>query len=233
MNRQLLQSLAEARRAKRPVAVLTELSSGRQALFVPTSAARPAGYPASVLEAADRALRDDKSRTVGADEERYFLHAFNPQLRLVVVGAVHIAQSLVPQAQLLGYEVTVIDPRRAFASAERFPGVQVMTDWPDEALIDLAPDTRTAIVTLTHDPKLDDPALVAALASQAFYIGSLGSRRTHASRLDRLRVHGFVDAQLARIHGPIGLDIGARSTAEIATAVVAQMTAVLRARDPR
>ena len=230
MNRQLLEGLAEARQAKQPVTVLTELSGGRQALFRPDLDPPPEGYPAEVLEAASRALRDDRSATVEAAEERFFVHAFNPRLRLVVVGAVHIAQSLVPQANLLDYEVTVVDPRRAFASAERFPDVTVIAEWPDDALRELVPDTRTAIVTLTHDPKIDDPALDCALRSRAFYIGSLGSRRTHAARLERLRAQGFGEADLERIHGPIGLDLGARSTGEIATSVMAQITAVLRGR---
>lgn len=230
MNRQLLERLAEAREAKQPVTVLTELSGGRQALFRPELDSPPEGFPVEVLEAASRALRDDRSATVAAAEERFFVHAFNPRLRLVVVGAVHIAQSLVPQANLLDYEVTVIDPRRAFASAQRFPDVQVIADWPDDALRELVPDTRTAIVTLTHDPKIDDPALDCALRSRAFYIGSLGSRRTHAARLERLRAQGFGEADLERIHGPIGLDLGARSTGEIATSVMAQITAVLRGR---
>ena len=145
-----------------------------------------------------------------------------------MVGAVHIAQTLVPMASLTGYDVTVVDPRRAFASDARFPGVDVRTDWPDEALEALKPDARTAVVTLTHDPKLDDPALDLALRSDAFYIASLGSKRTHAGRLERLGALGHDQATLARIHGPAGLTIGAVSPAEIALSVMAEMTGVLR-----
>ena len=184
MNRQLLERLAEAREAKQPVTVLTELSGGRQALFRPELDSPPEGFPVEVLEAASRALRDDRSATVAAAEERFFVHAFNPRLRLVVVGAVHIAQSLVPQANLLDYEVTVIDPRRAFASAQRFPDVQVIADWPDDALRELVPDTpnryRHAYPRIR---KSTTPPWIALCRSRAFYIGSLGSRRTHAARL--------------------------------------------------
>ena len=146
---------------------------------------------------------------------------------MIVVGAVHIAQSLVPMAALAGYDVTVVDPRRAFATDARFPGVTLSTDWPDDALTALDPDRRTAVVTLTHDPKLDDPALAVALRSTAFYIGALGSRRTHARRVERLREAGFNDKDIARIHAPIGLDIGAVSPAEISISILGQITEVL------
>ena len=165
---------------------------------------------------------------MAVEGETWFLHAFNPPLRLVVVGAVHIAQALVPMAAGLGYGVTVADPRRAFASDARFPGVAVSQAWPDEALDELRPDGRTAVVTLTHDPKLDDPALDRALRSPAFYVGALGSRRTHAARLDRLRALGHDEAALARIRGPVGLDIGAVTAPEIALSVLAQIVAVRR-----
>ncbi|WP_395832160.1 XdhC family protein, partial [Elstera sp.] len=145
-----------------------------------------------------------------------------------LVGAVHIAQAVIPMAQALGYAVTVIDPRQAFATPERFPGIALSTDWPDEALDALKPDSRTAIVTLTHDPKLDDPALTAALKSDAFYIGALGSRKTHTSRLQRLTEAGFTDADLQRIQGPVGLAIGAKTQAEIALSILAQITAMRR-----
>ncbi len=150
------------------------------------------------------------------------------RLRLIVVGAVHIAQALVPMASLTGYDVTVVDPRRGFANDVRFPGVEMRTDWPDEALEELGLDERTAVVTLTHDPKLDDPALDVALRSEAFYIAALGSRRTHAARLERLGALGHDQPTLARIHGPAGLAIGAVSPAEVALSVMAEMTAVLR-----
>jgi xanthine dehydrogenase accessory factor len=164
--------------------------------------------------------------------QSFFLHVHTPPLRLIVVGAVHIAQALVPFAVGTGYAVTVVDPRRSFATDARFPDVAVRTDWPDEALDELRPDTRTAIVTLTHDPKLDDPALDRALRSPAFYIGALGSRKTHAARLSRLRALGHDDAALARIHGPVGLNLGAVSAPEIALSIIAQIVATHRAPAP-
>ena len=165
----------------------------------------------------------------GFDEEGgTFIAIHNPPLRLVVVGAVHIAQALVPMARIAGYDPVVIDPRAAFASAERFPDTALMDDWPDDAVRALGLDTRTALVLLTHDPKLDDPALTEALRANVFYIGALGSTRTHAKRLERMREAGFSDKELMRIHGPIGLDIGAAGPSEIAVSILAQMIQVLR-----
>ena len=231
MQRETLNAVLAAREAKRPAVLVSALDSGEQRLFH-ADAPGESGLAPPVRAACIEALRADRSRTLPDEGEgSLFLQVFNPPLRMIVVGAVHITQALAPMAALLGYEVTVVDPRRAFASDERFPGVAVDTDWPDDALRRLAPDRRTAVVTLTHDPKLDDPALEVALASDAFYIGSLGSRRTHAARLERLRARGSHEAALARIHGPIGLAIGARSPAEIATAVTAEITATLR--EPR
>ena len=217
----ILDRLQAARTAGEPVVLATRLPGGAQ-LLLPGDDALPA-----LLDAAQAALRADRSGVVEADGT-WFLHAYNPPLRLVVVGAVHIAQALVPMAAGLGYGVTVADPRRAFATDERFPGVTVSTDWPDEALDALRPDSRTAIVTLTHDPKLDDPALDRALRSQAFYIGALGSRRTHAARMERLRALGHDDAAMARIHGPVGLNIAAVTAPEIALSILAQVVAVRR-----
>lgn len=233
MRRETLHAVLAAREAKRPAVLVSDLDTGEQRLFhadAPDALDLEPAVRAACLEA----LRSDRSRMLPRDGEggALFLQVFNPPLRMVVVGAVHVTQALAPMAALLGYEVTVVDPRRAFATDERFPGGAVDTDWPDDALRRLAPDRRTAVVTLTHDPKLDDPALETALASDAFYIGSLGSRRTHAARLARLRARGFDDPALARIHGPIGLAIGARSPAEIATAVVAEITARLRGAPP-
>ena len=229
MDRNLIDRLAAAREAHRPVVVATDLASGEKTWIEDGSAAGPASTDEAVLAAAVAALRDDNSRTIETgDGRRLFLHVFNPPLRLLIVGAVHIAQSLAPIASLAGYAVTVIDPRGSFATADRFPGVALTDEWPDEALASLRPDARTAIVTLTHDPKLDDPALHSALRSECFYIGSLGSRRTHASRVQRLEREGFRDEEIGRIHGPIGLDIGASSPAEIALAIMGQITAVLR-----
>ena len=218
----LLSALEEARAAQRPVVVATRLPTGEQ--FLLPDPAAPPGLEA----AAEEALRADTSRTVEADGAQWFLHAYNPPLRLVVVGAVHIAQALVPMAAGLGYGVTVADPRRAFATDERFPGVVVSTAWPDEAMDELRPDSRTAVVTLTHDPKLDDPALDRALKSASFYIGALGSRKTHAARLARLRELGHDDAAMARIRGPVGLDIGAVTAPEIALSILAQIVAARR-----
>ena len=184
--------------------------------------------PADVAEAVATALRRDQSMAAETSRGRAFLQVFNPPLRLLVIGAVHIAQALAPMASLAGYQVTVIDPRRAFATDSRFPDVAMTGDWPDEAMTALAPDRRTAVVALTHDPKLDDPGLDVALRSEAFYIAALGSRRTHAGRLERLQGLGHDEATLARIHGPAGLDIGAVSPAEIAISVLAEMTRALR-----
>lgn len=222
MTPQTLAALTAARDAKRPVVVATRLPSGEQ-MLLPDAAA-----PAELAAAAARALDRDESGTVTIGNETWFLHAYNPPLRLIVVGAVHIAQALVPMAAQLGLAVVVVDPRRAFATEERFPNVTVSQDWPDEAMDALQPDVRTAVVTLTHDPKLDDPALDRALKSPAFYIGSLGSRRTHARRVARLKELGHSDAAIARIKGPVGLDIGAVTAPEIAVAILAEFVAARR-----
>jgi xanthine dehydrogenase accessory factor len=223
----LFQALQAARRAKRPVLLATRLSDGAQALVGPDGA-HGANLPEAVVAAARQALAEDVARTVEVEGARWFLHPHNPPLRLIVVGAVHIAQALAPMAPPLGFAATVIDPRRAFATGERFPGVALDHRWPDEAMAALGPDGRSAVVTLTHDPKLDDPALDAALRSDAFYIGALGSRRTHAARLARLAALGHPPETLARIHGPIGLAIGAETAPEIALAIMAEIVAVRR-----
>jgi len=217
-----LRALIEARAAKLPVVVATKLPTGEQMLLPHADA------PADLATAAARALDRDESGTVAVGNETWFLHAFNPPLRLIVVGAVHIAQALVPMAANLGLAVVVVDPRRAFATEERFPNVSVSQEWPDEAMDALAPDGRTAVVTLTHDPKLDDPALDRALKSRAFYIGALGSRRTHARRVARLKELGHSDAAIARIKGPVGLDIGAVTAPEIAVSILAEFIAARR-----
>ena len=229
MDRKLIDRLAAARAGHRPVVVTTDLASGEKTWIEGGSAAGPVLVDETLLAAADAAQRDDRSRTIETnDGRRLFLHVFNPPLRLLIVGAVHIAQSLAPIAALADYAVTVIDPRGSFATADRFPGIVLTDDWPDEALAALKPDARTAIVTLTHDPKLDDPALHSALRSDCFYIGSLGSRRTHASRVGRLQQAGFREEEIARIRGPIGLDIGASTPAEIALAIMSEITVSLR-----
>jgi xanthine dehydrogenase accessory factor len=218
-----LAALLAARREGRSVVLATSLPDGTQTLIPGPD------VPEALAAAAARAMATDRSATVPIGNRGFFLHVHNPPLRLIVVGAVHIAQALVPFAAGTGYAVTVVDPRRSFATDARFPDVAVRTDWPDEALDELRPDGRTAIVTLTHDPKLDDPALDRALRSPAFYIGALGSRKTHAARLSRLRALGHDDAALARIHGPVGLDLGAISAPEIALSIIAQIVAVHRA----
>lgn len=226
----LLAALGAAREAGRPAVLATRLPDGEQVLMLEEAPGRLAGAEPALTQAAETALRDDACRTVTpeADGPAWFLQAFNPPVRLVVVGAVHIAQALAPMAAGLGFAVTVVDPRGAFASEARFPGVALSTDWPDDALAALRPDARTAVVTLTHDPKLDDPALDGALRSAAFYVGALGSRKTHAARLDRLRALGHGDAALSRIHGPVGLDIAAVTAGEIALSIVAQLVSVRR-----
>ena len=207
----LLADIVAARAARRAVGYGVNLTTWDRRLLAPADA--PGRF------------RSDRS---GLEETGEFVTLFNPPLRLVVVGAVHIAQALLPMARLAGFDPVLIDPRGAFGSAARFPGETILEDWPDEAMAQLAPDARTAVVTLTHDPKLDDPAIRAALATDCFYLGCLGSSRTHAKRLDRLRAGGVTDAQIARIHAPVGLDIGAKSPAEIAVSVLAQIVQTLR-----
>ncbi|HYZ24037.1 MAG TPA: XdhC family protein [Rhodopila sp.] len=222
MTPELLAALEQAKKQKRPIVLATRLPDGAQRLLPDPEA------PAELNEAARNALDRDESGTVRIDESDWFLHTYNPPLRLIVVGAVHIAQALVLFAVPCGFAVTVVDPRRSFASDERFPSVEISTEWPDEALDRFVPDARTAVVTLTHDPKLDDPALDRALRSGAFYIGALGSRRTHAARLKRLRDLGHRDDALARIRGPVGLNIEAVTAPEIALSIMAEIVGVRR-----
>lgn len=219
-----LEASRRARVEKRAIVMLTPLDGSTAATWAP---GEPPLEPA-LAEAAQRSLTTDDAQAVETAGGRVFVQAFNPPLRLVIVGAVHIAEPLARMGALLGYAVVMIDPREGFARPERWPGLTVATDWPDEVLATLAVDHRTAIVALTHDPKIDDPALESALRSDAFYIGALGSKKTHAARAQRLAEQGFTPAQIARIHGPIGLRIGARSPAEIAVSIVAQLTERLR-----
>jgi len=181
-----------------------------------------------LVGAAQWAERFRADRSGMEEDGATFVHVHNPPLRMIVVGAVHIAQALVPMARMAGYDVSLVDPRPAFAQETRFPDETVVEDWPDEALDGLAPDARTAVVTLTHDPKLDDPAILRALGSDIFYLGCLGSNRTHAKRVARLREAGVSEDAIARIHAPVGLDIGARGPAEIAVSILAEVTARLR-----
>lgn len=232
MKRALLDAVLKARAASRPVAIVSNLDSGEQALVYPDAVEGPLALPDAAVAAAREAIADDRSGRIPADaagNAPLFVQVSNPAKRLIIVGAVHIAQPLVPMAQTAGYAVTIVDPRGAFATRDRFPGVTLSEDWPDDALTALAIDARTAVVTLTHDPKLDDPALMVALKSPAFYVGSLGSTRTHARRVDRLKEAGLSDAEIGRIHAPVGLNIGAKSPAEIAISILAQITQVLHA----
>jgi xanthine dehydrogenase accessory factor len=224
MDRALLDRLREARAARRAVAVVTELASGAQRLVARGDASGDAELDEHLAACFGR----DRSRTVEIGGRETFLHIHNPPLKMIVVGAVHMAQELIPIAGAAGYDVTIIDPRGAFATEARFPGVELVAEWPDEVMPGLGIDHRSAVLALTHDPKIDDPALTFALASECFYIGALGSRKTHAGRVERLKAHGLGDDELARIHAPIGLAIGAQGPAEIAISIMAEVTSVLR-----
>lgn len=222
-----LKSLLAARAEKQQVALVSNLESGAQTLVFRDRTEGELALDADAITAARDALRDDKSGRLRTGDAPLFVQVFNPPKRMIVVGAVHIAQPLVTLAQTAGYEVVIVDPRGAFATRDRFPGVTLSEDWPDDALNALAIDNRTAVVTLTHDPKLDDPALHVALRSEAFYVGSLGSKRTHAGRVERLTEAGYTEAEIGRIHAPVGLAINAKSPAEIAISIMAQITQVL------
>ncbi len=228
MTRELLSRLLADLAAKRPVVLATDLATGEARLVHPFTP-EPGLDDPSLAAAARAAAERDESEKLDTAGKTVFLRVFNPPVRVIVVGAVHLAQSLVRMIQLAGYEPVVVDPRRAFATEARFEGVSLVREWPDEALGRIGLDRRTALVTMTHDSKIDDPALAAALRSEAFYVGSLGSRKTQAARRERLREMGFSDVDLARIHGPVGLPIGARSPGEIAIAILAQVVAALRA----
>ena len=217
----LLQELQRARENKTPVAVVTQLEGGNQCLvYCDDSPAAKLDLDASLVIEIRDLLRSARSAML--DEGKVFVRSYVPAYRLLIIGAVHIAQALSKLALECGYEVTVIDPRRAFATQQRFGGVELDNRWPDEAMVDLAPDAQTAVVTLAHDPKIDDPALIAALASDAFYIGALGSRRTHSQRVERLAELGL-ESKIQRINAPVGLNLGGRSHAEIAVAILAQL----------
>ena len=220
-----LARLVAAKAERRPIALVTDLGSNHQALFEAGNEAPSLELSPAQGAAIGEALAANRSGKIELEGRRLFVQARVPDPRLIIVGAVHITQALAPMAGLAGYDVIVVDPRRAFATADRFPGMTLRHDWPDEALDAIRLDDRSAVVTLTHDPKIDDPALDRALRSRAFYIGALGSKKTHAARLHRLSEAGFDEAALARIHGPAGLAIGAKSPAEIAVSVLAQLTA--------
>jgi xanthine dehydrogenase accessory factor len=230
MKLDILKALNAERAARRAVVVVTNEATGAQRLVKAADAERdPLG---GLIE---KRIHLGKSGMEETPQGKVFFTVHVPPPRLVITGAVHISQALAPIAKLLGYDVTIVDPRTAFATGERFPDVKVLAEWPDVALPPLGIDRYTAFVALTHDPKIDDPALAHALARDCFYIGALGSRKTHARRVDRLKGQGITDAQLARIHSPIGLDIQAVSPPEIAVAIMGEITARLRegAKKPR
>jgi xanthine dehydrogenase accessory factor len=228
MRGRFLDAVLAAARDHRSVALATELKSGHQLLLDGERAEGELALDDGALARMREALRADRNMTLDTPTGRVFVEVFSPPRRCFVVGAVHIAQPLVQMLSLADYQPIIVDPRESFATEARFPGLELSTEWPDEALERLQPDHRSAVVTLTHDPKLDDPALAVALRSECFYIGALGSKRTHAARCQRLTEMGFTEAELARIHGPIGLSIGAVSPAEIAVSILGQMTEVLR-----
>lgn len=226
MKAETLAALQEARTKRRAVTLATRLSDAAEALVYRDAVRGELAGDAAIVAAARRALEIGKSETVDIEGAKIFLNVYVPPPRLVIVGAVHIAQSLAPMAAMLEFDVTVVDPRGAWATTQRFPGVKVIQDWADEAFQAMGLDVSTAVVTLTHDPKLDDPALESALKSDAFYIGALGSRRTHAKRKERLAEVGITEEMFARVHGPVGLNIGAKSPAEIAVSILGQIIEV-------
>jgi xanthine dehydrogenase accessory factor len=223
VNLDILHALNEDRAARKAVVVVTNVDSGAQRLVRAADIAKD-----PLRETIEKRVRMAKSGMEETAEGRVFLTVHVPSPRLVITGAVHISQALAPMGQLLGYDVTIVDPRTAFASIERFPDVKVIAEWPDVALPPLNIDHYTAFVALTHDPKIDDPALKHALARDCFYIGALGSRKTHAKRVARLKEAGLTDVDIARIHAPIGVDIGAISPPEIAVSIMAEITLRLR-----
>jgi xanthine dehydrogenase accessory factor len=223
MKAETIAALQVARTERRAVVLATRLSDAAEALVYRDKAEGPLAGDAAVVAAARRAMEVGRSETVDVGGQKIFLNVYVPPARLIIVGAVHIAQSLAPMATMLDFDVTVVDPRGAWATTNRFPGVKVVQEWADEAFDRMGLDVSTAVVTLTHDPKLDDPALEAALRSDVFYVGALGSKRTHAKRKDRLREAGITDQQSERIHGPVGLNIGAKSPAEIAVSILGQI----------
>ena len=233
MKSRYIEAVIAANVEGRSVALAIELKSGVQLFLDSGQLEGDLQLDEASVAAMREALRADRNITMDTAQGRVFVQVFSPPRRCFVIGAVHIAQPLVQMLTMTDYRPIVIDPRGSFATEERFPGVELTTEWPDEALERLRPDQRSAIVTLTHDPKLDDPALAVALRSECFYIGALGSKRTHAKRRERLSALGFGENELSRIHAPIGLNIGAVSQAEIAVSILAQMTDVLRHGDTR
>jgi xanthine dehydrogenase accessory factor len=228
MQPEYLAALLKARDAKSSIARLTDIATGAEALVIDGKAEGSLAIDDALQAALDAALAREESRLFEEAGRRVFIQVLTPSLRLAIIGAGHISQYLGSIAAEIGFEVTVIDPRTTYASAARFPNAKLSHEWPDTALENMGLDRRLAVVTLSHDPKLDEPALAAAMGSDVFYIGALGSRKTQAQRRERMKTQGFTDAQLDRIHGPVGLDIGALSPAEIAVSIVAQIIDVLR-----
>ena len=223
MTPEIFQQIMDARAQRKAVALVTALDSGKQRVV-----ARDHAADDILAQVLDEAFRFDRSGVHRIPEGEFFVHIHNPPLRLIIIGAVHIAQALIPIARATGYDIVVIDPRGAFATGARFPDITLHAEWPDEILPGLGLDQRSAMVALTHDPKIDDPSLQLALKSKIFYIGALGSKKTQASRVQRLSAAGFSKTDIARIHGPIGIDIGAQGAPEIAIAIMAELTRVLR-----
>jgi len=223
MDLAILTALNAERAARRAALLVTDVASGRQRLV---REAEIAGDPLAGL--LGQRLRSGKSGMAETPDGEVFVTVQVPPVRILVIGAVHISQALAPMARLLGHDVIIVDPRTAFATPERFPGVDLRAEWPQEVLPQLGVDRYTAFVALTHDPKIDDPGLHAALSAACFYVGALGSRKTHARRVERLTAAGFDAAAIGRIRAPIGLPIGAVSPAEIALAILGEITAALR-----
>jgi xanthine dehydrogenase accessory factor len=224
MRKDLAEGILAAQAERKPIALLTWLDSGEQRLMSPDEAAGDRDLAEPLADA----FRLDRSGTVETADGELFVRIFNPPLRLIIIGAVHAAQYLLPLGRMIGHDVTIIDPREAFASPERFPDAHLITEWPEDGLPLVGIDRRTAIVALTHDAKIDDIAIRLGLEQSAFYVGALGSKRTHAQRIERLKAIGVSEADIARLHAPIGLDIGAQGPAEIAISIMAQLIAVLR-----
>lgn len=224
MKRELLAALVAARQKEKSAVLVRGLTTGRECVVTGRECLGDIeDIDATVIDAARAALNADGARIIEAAGERYLVQTEATPVRMFIIGAVHIAQALIPMARQLGYEIFLIDPRTAFASAERFPDIHIDNRWPNEAMSDYRLDARTAVVALSHDPKIDEPALQAAMDSDAFYIGALASKGNHAKRLERLAARGYSEQQLSRIHGPIGLPLGGRSPAEIAVSTLAQV----------
>ena len=223
MRLDLLKTLNEERAGRRAAVLVTDLADGSQRLVKGADIASDA-----MADELDAALRMGKSRSLEREGKNYFLTVQAPPVRIFCIGAVHISQALAPMAKLAGFDMTIIDPRTAFATPERFPDVRLMAEWPDAVLPTLGVDRYTAMCLFTHDPKIDDAGLIPALKADCFYIGALGSRKTHERRVERMKAAGFTDADMKRIHAPIGLDIGSVSPAEIAVSVLGEIIMALR-----